>query len=65
MLVPAKDLLVGDIIVTDEFFRDTIRHIREIEDGCLKVSFISSTLEMILKPNETVLIARPKTVVLQ
>lgn len=64
MLVAAKDVLEGDVLVFDEFFRDTVDGVGVTQDGMVKLSLNDSTATMFFKPNEIVLIARPKTVVL-
>ena len=63
MLVAAKDVLVGDVLVCDEFFRDVVEDVDYTRDGMVKLSLNDSTATMFFKPNEVVLIARPKTVV--
>jgi hypothetical protein len=64
MLVPAKDVMKGDVLVFDEFFRDVVDSVDLTRDGQVKVSLNDSTATMFFKLNEIVLIARPKTVVL-
>lgn len=64
MLVPAKDVLPGDILVHDEFFRDRVDEVSMNQLGHIKLVLNDDTATMFFKPNEIVLIARPKTVVL-
>jgi hypothetical protein len=63
MLVPAKDVQVGDVLVQDEFFRDRVEGIEHTPMGLVKLTLNDDTATMFFTPNETVLIARPKTVV--
>ena len=63
MLVAAKHVQVGDILVQDEFFRDRVEEVEHTPMGLIKLRLNDDTATMFFKPNETVLIARPKTVV--
>ena len=63
MLVSAKDVIIGDVLVYDEFFRDVVDDVDYTRDGRVKLSLNDSTATMFFKPNEIVLIARPKTIV--
>ena len=63
MLVPAKDVQVGDILVHDEFFRDRVDEVSMNALGHVKLILNDDTATMFFEPNEVVLIARPKTVV--
>lgn len=63
MLIPAKDILVGDILVHDEFFRDRVDDVSMNALGHVKVILNDDTATMFFNPNDIVLVARPKTVV--
>lgn len=63
MLIASKDIQVSDILVQDEFFRDRVDVVERTPTGLVKLIFNNDTATMFFKPNETVLIARPKNVV--
>jgi hypothetical protein len=63
MLVAAKDVLSGDILVQSEFFRDVIDDVVFKDDGRVQLVLNNDTGSMTFSPNEVLLIARPKTVV--
>ena len=63
MLVAAKDVLPGDVLVFDEFFRDIVEEVDTTRDGRVKLTLNNDTATMFFKQNETVLIARLKTFV--
>jgi hypothetical protein len=64
MLVAAKDVQVGDILVQDEFFRDRVEEVEHTPMGLVKLRLNGIAATMFFTPNETILIARPKTVAL-
>lgn len=63
MLVSAKDVQVGDILVQNEFFRDRVEEVERTPMGLIKLTLNDDTATMFFTPNETLLVARPKTVV--
>lgn len=63
MLIASKDIQVSDILVQDEFFRDRVDVVEHTPTGLIKLILNNDTATMFFKPNETVLIARPKNVV--
>lgn len=71
MLVSAKDVQVGDILIQNKFFRDRVEEVKRTPMGLIRLTLVKvskltlndDTATMFFTPNETLLVARPKTVV--